>query len=134
MANAGEEIPVTKKLIPDTSGKHSHQYRMPEPGERYLECEFCGEHAVFGREVTSIRQVDRYRSHYREFPEYRKQFRLAFLAAWQYYKRPSDVTWRRTLDRAIAGGAFPAEFGSKINAGLNAAAEYWFEQAFPSSR
>ena len=121
---------VSKKLIADTEEAHIHQYRMPEPGERYLECEFCGEHAVFGREVTSIRQVDRYRSHYREFPEYRKQFRLAFLAAWQYYKRPGNYTWRLTLDRAIAAGAFPAEFGRKIDAGLNAAAEYWLEKVF----
>ena len=107
---------------------------MPEPGERYLECEFCGAKAIFGREVTGIRQVDEYRRHYSAFPKYRKQFRLAFLAAWQYYKRPGDYAWRSTLDRAIAAGPFPAEFGAKIDAGLNAAAEYWFNQAFPSSR
>ena len=124
---------MSKKLIPDSEDMdmHVHQYRMPEPGERYLECEFCGERYIFGREVTSIRQVDQYRRRYSVFPEYRQQFRLAFLAAWQYYKRPGDFTWRSTLDRAIAAGAFPAELGSSIDAGLNAAAEYWFSQAFP---
>ena len=77
---------VSKKLIADTEEAHIHQYRMPEPGERYLECEFCGEHAVFGREVTSIRQVDRYRSHY-------GAGRTRIVETFQSYAAQDAETW-----------------------------------------
>ena len=123
---------MSNKLIPDTKKRHFHQYRMPHPGERYLECEFCGAQMIFGREINSIRQVDQYRQRYKAFPEYRKQFRLAFLSAWQYYKRPDDFAWRSTLDRAIAAGAFPPDFVSAIDEGVAASAEYWFNKAFPN--